>query len=196
MANVAPVALGRRRRLGTVEQHEVDERMGEDDEAHGRGDDDGEDAPQPEGHASPEGHGVPVGPAGGERRGDRRHDRHGHDAVGQEEELVGVGVGRHRPRGGAIGQRQHDEEGHLVGQHEPKGPTGQPGDGAHRFVAGLPAELEVEIGPKQRRYEQDGLDDHPERGAEAEQDEVRGDGRRSTPGWGAARGCGTKPGRR
>ena len=44
----------------------VDERMGQDDHADGRGDDDGQDPPQAEGHPMAEPHRVALGPPGGQ----------------------------------------------------------------------------------------------------------------------------------
>ena len=121
--------------LGSVGQHQVDQGVGQEHHAHGRGDDDGQDPPQAEGHPVAEGDHVAAGPPGGQRRGHRAHHRDRHDPVGELEEPVGVRVrgdgARHL---GPVGQGQDDHQGHLVGHHPAEGPTGQAGDGAHGLV--------------------------------------------------------------
>ena len=120
-------------------QDQIDQRVGQDHHAHRRGDDDGQDPAQAEGHAMAEGHHVAECPPGGQGRGHRAHHRDGHHAVGELEERVGVGIGRDATGHlGPVGQRQHDHQRHLVGQHPPDGP--------HGLVGRLPQEPDVQVG--------------------------------------------------
>ena len=68
------------------------------------------------------------------------HDRHGEHAVGQLEELVGVGPRRHAaaPRG-AEGERDDHEQGDLVDHHVAERPAREARDLADRRVAHVEA---------------------------------------------------------
>ena len=138
----------------------------------GGGDDDGQHGPEPRPHAPPERDEVALGPAGGELGGRGAHDRHGHDAVGQLEEDVGVGVRAHRPRADLLGQGQDHQQGDLVGHDEPEGPPRQPEDGAHRLVAEVRPPAQPQPGPAQARDHEAGLGHHAGRGAQAEEQDL------------------------
>ena len=148
--------------------------LGQEQHADRRRDDEGEDGPQAARHASQERGLLPGRPPLGQVGRDDRHHGHRHDAVGQLEEGVGVGVRRHRVGPGhAAGQDGDDEEGDLVGQHEAERPPAQAGHGAQRVVAGVPVPAQQpEVGAAQARDERHALEDDPERGAEPEEDEL------------------------
>ena len=125
-------------------------------------------------HAAQEGTLLPGGPALGQVRRDDRHDGDRDDAVGQLEEGVGVGVGRHGVRPGhAAGQDGDDEQRHLVGQHEAERPPTQARHGAQRLVPRIPAPAQQsEVGAAQARDERHALEHHSERRAQPEEDQL------------------------
>ena len=73
----------------------------------------------------------------------------------------------------AAGQHGDDEQRHLVGHDEAEGPAPEANDGLQGLVVQLPAPAElVPVGLDQARHEGHALEDHAERGAEPEQDEL------------------------
>ena len=165
--------VGRGRREGAPLEQEGDHGPGEEHVAGRRRQDHQGHEAQAEGELAAEP--VQVTPAGGPGQlgGERRHQGHGHQPMGELEEHVGAGVGRDAA-GDPIGQHEHEPECQLVGGHVARRPPRQP----HQLPDGRVAP--VEHGPKpdpgaaQRREERDGHGGDPGSRAQAEQPQQPG----------------------
>ena len=138
-----------RRRAVPVPEEERHGGLGQEQQAQGGGDDEGQHGAQPSREAGQEGGALPGGPPFSQVRSHHRHDGHRHDPVGHLQEGVGIGVGGDRvgPLGGA-GEEDDHELSHLVGHHEAEGPSAEADHRAQRGVMEVPVPAD---GPERRR---------------------------------------------
>ena len=132
---------------------------------HGGGNHDDQDAAQSRPKSLRKGVGLAHGVVGGQVGSDRTHDGDRHDGVGHLEEGVGVGIRRHRTRSAnPKGQGQDDKECNLVQKNKTEGPRTKPGDRPNGVVAQseTPADP-AELGSREA-WDQEGCLDHDPRG--------------------------------